>query len=51
MSEWLRFSKLGEYYVDYRFDEVKEAERQLHLAVIRGEVRARCKGECSGQNG
>ena len=24
MSEWLRFSKLGEYYVDYRFDDVKE---------------------------
>jgi hypothetical protein len=51
MSEWLRPSKFREYYVDHRFDDVKEAERQLYLAVIRGEVRARRKAECSGQNG
>jgi hypothetical protein len=48
MSEWLRPSKLREYYVDHRFDDVKEAERQLYLAVIRGEVRARRKGRMFG---
>jgi hypothetical protein len=30
MAEWLRPSKLREYYVDHRFDDVKEAERQLY---------------------
>jgi hypothetical protein len=48
MSEWLRPSKLREYYVDHRFGDVKEAERQLYLAVIRGEVRARRKGRMFG---
>jgi len=48
MAEWLRPSKLREYYVDHRFNDVKEAERQLYLAVIRGEVRARSKGRLFG---
>jgi hypothetical protein len=45
MSEWLRPLKLREYYVDRRFDDVKEAERQLYFAVIGAKVKARRKGE------
>jgi len=44
MAEWLRPSKFREYYVDRRFDDVNEAERQLYFAVIGGKVRARSKG-------
>jgi hypothetical protein len=42
--EWTRPLKLREYYVDRHFDSVEEAEKQLYLAVIRGDVRAR-RGE------
>jgi hypothetical protein len=48
MAEWLRPSKLREYYVDHRFDDVNEAERQLYFAVIGGKVRARSKGRVLG---
>jgi hypothetical protein len=44
MADWLRPSKLREYYIDYCFDSLKEAERQLYLAVVRGDVKARLKG-------
>jgi hypothetical protein len=40
-EQWLRPSKLREYYVDNAFDSVEESSKQLYLAVIRGEVRAR----------
>ena len=43
MAEWLRPLKILEY-VEHPFSDMKEAERQLYLAVIRGEVRARSKG-------
>jgi hypothetical protein len=42
--EWLSSRKLREYYLDHHFGNVTEAEKQLYLAVIRGEVRARRKG-------
>jgi hypothetical protein len=42
--QWLRPLKLQEYYVDAHFDRAEEAEKQLYLAVIRGDVRARLKG-------
>jgi hypothetical protein len=48
MSEWLRPLKLRESYVDRRFDDVNEAERQLYFAVIGGKVRARSKGKVFG---
>src|SRR5262249_27157422 len=48
MAEWLCPSKLREYYLDHRFDDAKEAERQLYFAAIRGEVRARRKGRMFG---
>jgi hypothetical protein len=48
MSEWLRPLKLREYYVDRRFDDVKEAERQLYFAVIGAKVKARRKGRVLG---
>jgi hypothetical protein len=40
--------KLREYYVEHAFSTVEEAEKQLYLAVIRGEVRARLKGVIYG---
>ena len=43
-AEWLRPMKLREYYVDHAFSTVEEADKQLYLAVIRGEVRARWNG-------
>ena len=39
MAEWLRPLKILEN-VEHPFSDMKEAERQLYLAVIRGEVRA-----------
>jgi hypothetical protein len=48
MAEWLRPSKLREYYVDRCFDDVNEAERQLYFAVMGGKVRARSKGRVFG---
>jgi hypothetical protein len=48
MAEWLRPLKLREYYIDHRFGDVKEAERQLYFAVIGGKVRARSKGRVLG---
>ena len=47
-SEWLSPMKLREYYVDHAFDDVREAEKQLFLAVITREVRARRKGRMFG---
>jgi hypothetical protein len=43
-SQWLRPMKLREYYVDHVVSDVHEAEKQLYLAVIKGEVRAKSKG-------
>jgi hypothetical protein len=42
--EWVRPSKLVEYYLAKRFDDLEEADKQLYLAVLRGDVRARLKG-------
>ncbi len=43
-SEWLRPLKLREYYVDSAVRTVEDAERQLWVAVILGDVRARSGG-------
>jgi hypothetical protein len=43
MTLLLSSSATGHY-----FDNLKEAERQLYLAVIRGDVRARLKGRVLG---
>jgi hypothetical protein len=46
--EWVRPSKMREFHVDPLFGDVHEAERQLYLAVIRGDVRARLNGRVLG---
>jgi hypothetical protein len=48
MAEWFRPSKLREYCVDRRFDDVNEAVRRLYFAVIGGKVRARSNGRVLG---
>jgi len=42
--EWLSPRKLLEYYVDPAVRDVREAQKQMFLAVVSGEVRARSKG-------
>ena len=42
--EWISPLKMQEYYVERAFADIGEAEKQLYLAVINGEVRARLKG-------
>jgi hypothetical protein len=44
MSKWLRPLKVREYYLDSHFDSIRAADKWLYLAVVRGVVRARCKG-------
>jgi hypothetical protein len=48
MSKWLSPQKMLDYQVVRRFGEVAEAERQLYLAVVRGDVRARLNGKILG---
>jgi hypothetical protein len=47
-SQWLRPMKLREYYVDHAVSDVHGAEKQLYLAVIKGEVRAMLNGRVLG---
>jgi hypothetical protein len=47
-GKWLRPLKVREYCVDHAFDDVMDAEKQLYLAVICGEVRARRNGRVLG---
>src|SRR5262245_12315203 len=47
-SEWLSPRKILEYYVQCAFPDVAEAEKDLHIALITGEVRARFQGEIIG---
>ena len=44
MTDWLGPRKLREYHVDHHFDTAEEAQKQLYLAIIRGDIRAR-RGE------
>ena len=37
-----------DYHIVRRFGDVAEAERQLYLAVVRGDVRARLNGKILG---
>ena len=39
MSKWLSPQKMLDYHIVRRFGDVAEAERQLYLAVVRGDVR------------
>jgi hypothetical protein len=51
-SEWLLQDKLRENYIQSAFgDDIEQAQKQLHLAVIRGEIRGRLRGACMGPNG
>ena len=45
MSKWLSPQKMLDYHIVRRFGDVAEAERQLYLAVVRGDVRARLNGK------
>jgi hypothetical protein len=40
-----------DYHIVRRFGDVAEAERQLYLAVVRGDVRARLNGKTLGRSG
>ena len=42
--DWLPPAKLREHYVDPVAVDAQDAQRVLYLAVITGQVRARCKG-------
>ena len=46
-SEWLSPRGLLDYYFDQAVD-IQEAEKELYLAVVSGEVRARLKGRVLG---
>jgi hypothetical protein len=48
MSKWLSPQKMLDYHIVRRFGDVAEAERQLYLAVVRGDVRARLNGKILG---
>ena len=48
MSKWLPPQKMLDYHIVRRFGDVAEAERQLYLAVVRGDVRARLNGKILG---
>ena len=48
MSKWLPPQKMLDYHIVRRFGDVAEAERQLYLAVVRGDVRARLNGKMAG---
>jgi hypothetical protein len=42
--DWLPPAKLREHYVEPVAVDAQDAQRVLYLAVITGQVRARCKG-------
>jgi len=46
--EWHSPRKILENYVYSAFSDFAEAEKDLHIAVITGEVRARFQGETVG---
>ena len=48
MSKWLSPQKMLDYHIVRHFGDVAEAERQLYLAVVRGDVRARLNGKILG---
>jgi hypothetical protein len=48
MTEWLSPRKIREDYVDPLSTDIADAQKQLFLAVISGEVRARSKGRIFG---
>ena len=48
MSKWLPPQKMLDYHIVRRFGDVAEAERQLYLAVVRGDARARLNGKILG---
>jgi hypothetical protein len=46
--EWLPPRQILERYVDVAVGDIREAEAQLYLAIISGEIRARRKGVVFG---
>jgi hypothetical protein len=51
MSKWLSPQKMLDYHIVRRFGDVAEAERQLYLAVVRGDVRRGSMERYSGRSG
>ena len=47
-DEWLRPLKVIEYYLDWLDPDLAETTKELYLAVINGEVRARLNGHILG---
>ncbi len=47
-TKWMRPLKAREYYLDDQYDKGVDAEKQLYLAVICGQVRARINGRVLG---
>jgi hypothetical protein len=47
-SEWLSPQQILERYVDFAVGDIPQAEAQLYLAIISGEVRARRNGVVFG---
>jgi|SRR5689334_2702012 hypothetical protein len=47
-SEWVSPRQILERYVDLAVGDVRQAEGQLYLAIISGEIRARWKGAVLG---
>ena len=45
---WLRPLKIIEYYLDWMDPDLAETTKELYLAVINGEVRARLNGHILG---
>ena len=47
-DQWLRPIKIIEYYLDWLDPDLAETTKELYLAVINGEVRARLNGHILG---
>ena len=47
-DEWLRPLKVIEYYLDWLDPDFAETTKELYLAVINGDVRARLNGHILG---
>jgi hypothetical protein len=47
-DEWLRPIKIIEYYLDWLDPDLAETTKELYLAVLNGDVRARLNGHILG---
>ena len=51
MSKWLSPQKMLDYHIVRRFGDVAEPERQLYLAVVRGDGERGSMERYSGRSG